>query len=154
MMAFDRIPEALSFGRKSLASYSCAICPDFQLAPNIKLIISKLEEVEQGKLKRLLVTAPPRHGKSVLVSQIFPAWYLGRHPEESVITSSYSQELSDGFGRRTRGFILHEHHQNIFPEARMLPESSAANRFNTTAGGNYYAVGFGSPITGRGASIL
>ena len=97
---------------------------------------------------------PPRHGKSVITSSIFPAWYLGRHPERHVIFATYGQEFSDDFGRRVRNFIADPAHRAIFPNCSLSEDSTAAHRFNTTAGGAYFAVGRGGSITGRGAHLL
>ena len=65
--------------------------PSFELAPHNKLIIQNLEAVERGEINRLMIFMPPRHGKSLLTTMIFPGWYLGRHPERNVITTTYSR---------------------------------------------------------------
>ena len=108
---------------------------------------------ERGDISRLMIFLPPRHGKSLITSSLFPAWYLGRHPDHHVIFATYGQELSDDFGRRVRNSIVDQVHQAVFPNCRLSEDSSAAHRFNTTQGGAYYAVGRGGPITGRGALI-
>src|SRR5690349_11875801 len=69
--------------------------------PHRKLI-ETLEGIESGKHDRVQVLMPPRNGKSLLSSELFPAWYLGKHPDRSVIASSYGQELASDFGRRVR----------------------------------------------------
>jgi predicted phage terminase large subunit-like protein len=97
---------------------------------------------------------PPRHGKSLLTSTNYPAWYLGRHPDRSVIFATYGQELSDDFGRRVRNLIADPAHQAIFPNCKLSGDSAAAHRFNINCGGAYFAVGRGGPITGRGAHLL
>jgi predicted phage terminase large subunit-like protein len=146
--------QLLSLAYEDLACYSIAQWPQFERAPHHELIISKLEAVERGEIKRLMISMPPRNGKSFITSSIFPAWFLGRHPDRDVIFASYGQELSDDFGRRVRNFITDPVHQAIFPNCRLSEDSSAAHRFNTTAGGAYFAVGRGGPITGRGANLL
>lgn len=90
----------------------------------------------------------------MLVSEFFPAWYLGRNPDRYVITSSYAQELSDDFGRKVRNQMLDPMHQGIFPECRISQDSQAASRFTTKQGGSYFAVGVGGPTTGRGAHLF
>jgi predicted phage terminase large subunit-like protein len=117
-------------------------------------MISKLEAVERGESRRLLLFLPPRHGKSMTGTQLFPAWYLGRHPNRSVITATYAQELSDDFGRRVKNLVTSPLHQAIFPGCRLSGDSASMRRFSTTAGGSYYAVGRGGPITGRGCDLL
>jgi predicted phage terminase large subunit-like protein len=146
--------QLLAMAHEDLACYSIAQWPQFERAPHLELIISKLEAVERGEIKRLMVCLPPRHGKSVSISSIFPAWFLGRHPERHVIFATYGQELSNDFGRRVRNFIVDPLHQAIFPNCRLSEDSTAAHRFSTTADGAYFAVGRGGPITGRGADLL
>jgi len=102
----------------------------------------------------LILLCPPRHGKSLLAAQMFPAWYLGRHPDRFAISASYGQELADDFGRKVRNLVSDPLHRAIFPGCRLSDDSSSMRRFNTTAGGSYYAVGRGGPITGRGAHLL
>jgi predicted phage terminase large subunit-like protein len=146
--------QLLALAHEDLACYSIAQWPQFERAPHHELIISKLEAVDLGEIKRLMNFLPPRHGKSLITSSIFPAWILGRHPQHQVIFASYGQELSDDFGRRVRNFIADPIHQATFPNCRLSKDSIAAHRFNTTSGGAYFAVGRGGPITGRGANLL
>jgi predicted phage terminase large subunit-like protein len=146
--------QLLALAHEDLACYSIAQWPQFERAPHHELIISKLEAVERGEIKRLMIFLPPRHGKSFITSSIFPAWLLGRHPQHHVIFATYGQELSDDFGRRVRNFIANPVHQAIFPNCRLSEDSTSVRRFNTTAGGAYFAVGRGGPITGRGADLL
>ena len=146
--------QLLALAHQDLACYSIAQWPEFERAPHHELIISKLEAIERGEIKRLMIFLPPRHGKSFITSSIFPAWFLGRHPEYHVIFATYGQELSDDFGRRVRNFIADRVHQEIFPNCRLSEDSTSVRRFNTTASGAYFAVGRGGPITGRGANLL
>jgi predicted phage terminase large subunit-like protein len=101
-----------------------------------------------------MIFLPPRHGKSLLGSIYFAAWYLGRHPDHQVIFVTYGQELSDDFGRRVRNLLMDPLYQAIFPDCRLSDNSMAAHRFTTTHGGAFFAVGRGGPITGRGANLL
>jgi predicted phage terminase large subunit-like protein len=146
--------QLLALAHEDLACYAISQYPSFELARHHELIVSKLEGVERGKISRLMIFLPPRHGKSLITSSLFPAWYLGRHPDHHVIFATYGQELSDDFGRRVRNSIVDQVHQAVFPNCRLSEDSSAAHRFNTTQGGAYYAVGRGGPITGRGAHLL
>ena len=128
--------------------------PKFELAMHHSLMADLLEAVGRGDLWRLMLFLPPRHGKSLLATQIFVAWYLGCHPARSIISASYGQELADDFGRQVRNLINSPVHRAIFPECRLANDSSSMHRFATTAGGSYFAVGCGGPITGRGADLL
>ena len=145
---------ALSIARQDLAAYAIAQFPAFELARHHAETINRLEAVERGEITRLMIFEPPRHGKTLLTTQLFPAWYLGRHPERYVITAAYGQDLADDYGRRVRNFVTDERHQAIFPECQLASDSSSVQRFNTTAGGAYFTVGRGAAITGRGAHLL
>lgn len=149
-----RTTDRRELARRDLAAYGAAMWPPLELAPHIKAVIDELERVESGLHDRVMLFLPPRHGKSLITSQIFPAWYLGRHPDRSIIASSYGQELASDFGRRVRGFVTDQLHTTIFPECLVADDSNAVHRFGLTAGGAYFAVGAGGPITGRGADLL
>jgi predicted phage terminase large subunit-like protein len=144
----------LDHAREDLAAFAAAMCPLFELPPHLRTLVQGLERVERGELDRVIICLPPRHGKSMTTSQLFPAWYLGRNPAKSIIASSYGAELANDFGRRVRGFVVDDLHRAIFPDCRVVDDSNAVHRFGLTAGGNYYAVGAGGPITGRGADLL
>jgi predicted phage terminase large subunit-like protein len=149
-----RTQQLLALARGDLACYVAALWPQFLFAPHLNLIISKLEAVERGEITRLMIFMPPRHGKSLIASTIYPAWYLGRNPNRSVIFASYGQALSDDYGRQVRNLLADPLHQAIFSACRLSEDSAAAHRFNTTEGGAYFAVGRGGPVTGRGADLL
>lgn len=148
------LQQVLALAHQDLACYGMAIWPQFSMARHHELIISRLEAVERGEISRLMILLPPRHGKSLLASAIFPSWYLGRHPERHLIFATYGQELSDDFGRQVRNLIADPFHRAIFPGCSLSEDSSAVHRFNIVGGGAYFAVGRGGPITGRGAHLL
>lgn len=144
----------LTLAREDLALYAIAQWPRFQLARHHAVLVDRLEAAARGEILRLMVFMPPRHGKSLLATQNFPAWYLGRNPTSSIITASYSQDIADDFGRRVRNLVSNDVHSAIFPRFRMAGDSKSMRRFDTELGGSYYAVGRGGPITGRGAGLL
>ncbi|MGA2647443.1 MAG: terminase family protein [Candidatus Sulfotelmatobacter sp.] len=146
--------ELLQLGREDLACYALAVYPNFELANHHRLIVDYLEAVERGDVSRLIICMPPRHGKSLLGTQIFSAWFLGRNPDRSIITSSYNQELVEDFGRKVRNLVINPVHRAIFPEFRLAQDATSMRRFSTTSEGSYYAVGRGGAITGRGADLL
>lgn len=104
--------------------------------------------------KILLLSVPPRHGKSQQATIDFPAWYLGRNPDKEIITASYSSELAQDFGTKTRTKIESEQYQNIFPSVHLKADERAKAKWKTSDGGSYTSVGVGGPITGRGADIM
>ena len=140
--------------QKSLLEYAKFQMPEYQTPAHIQLLAHKLEEVERGNIKRLAIFMPPRHGKSQLTSQFFPAWYLGRNPSKFVIATTYAQDLADDFGRSVRNQIQDEDYNRIFTDCTLSKDSSSVRRFHTTGSGVYYAVGAGGAITGRGAHLL
>lgn len=146
--------EAVLLARDNLLAHAKLMRWQYQTPDHIKRIAWKLEALEQRKIKRLMVFMPPRHGKSYLVNEIFPTWYIGKHPGEEVISTSYSQEVASGFGRKVRNMMLEPNYQLIFPGVAPSDDSHAAHRFSITSGGNYYAVGAGGPLTSRGASLI
>jgi len=145
---------AIGLARSALDCYCAIAYPRFELAHHTRRIIDHLESVERGELDRLILTLPPRHGKSLVASILFPSWYLGRHPDRSIIAASYGAELATDFGRRVRNHVTQPLFARIFPNAKLAGDSTAAHRFSLLAGGNYFAVGAGGPITGRGADLL
>ena len=146
--------ELLALAAEDLAVYAVANYPEFDFAEHLRIVVEKLEAVERGEIDRLMIFLPPRAGKSMIASQFFPAWFLGRHPDRYVITASYGQELANDFGRKVRNLMVDPLHRAIFPGGALADDSSAAHRFNLVAGGAYHAVGAGGPVTGRGAHLL
>lgn len=132
-----------------------AIYPDFDIeAYHIKKLSAALEGIENGNIKRLIITMPPRHGKSTLSSEMFPVWYLGRNPNKRVMFATFNHTIATGFGRKVRNHLQDPLVQDIFPSCRISDDSSAADKFVTTQNGEYYAVGVGGSLTSRGASLL
>jgi predicted phage terminase large subunit-like protein len=116
------------------------------------LLISELEKVENGTTRRLMVCMPPGSAKSTYTSVEFPAWYLGRNPEKSVIAASHTYELAERFSRRVRNLILEPNFQEVF-EVGLAPDSQSAGRWDTSKGGEYFAAGVGGSVTGRRADL-
>jgi predicted phage terminase large subunit-like protein len=155
--------EDFAFSR--LIAYAAYQWPGYTDAHHHRLIARHLEAVERGEIQRLMITMPPRHGKSMLASEFFPAWYMGRNPDHYVVTATYAQELADDFGRKVKNQIEDAAYQAIFPGVGLADDSKSAKRFHiegslggyehaTTQRGAFYAVGVGGPLTGRGAHLL
>jgi len=140
--------------RKNLLSYAKHMYPGYKDPAHIQLIAKNLELLEAGEIKRLAVFMPPRHGKSMLCSEFFPAWYLGNNPNEFIIQATYAQELADDFGRKVRNQVQSPDFNKVFPQVGLRSDSTSAKRFHTMQGGTYSAVGAGGAITGRGAHLL
>jgi predicted phage terminase large subunit-like protein len=126
--------------------------PDFSLyqaARHHEVIAAALEEVEAGRIKRLIVNCPPRHGKSELTSRLFPAWFIGRHPTDSLILATYNEKFSWDFGREVRELIEDPVYSQIFPSISLV--SASVDRVETSLQGKLFFTGRGGSITGRGA---
>lgn len=105
------------------------------------------------RTKRLIVTEPPRHGKSELISRYFPAWYLGIFPDERIILTSYEADFAASWGRKARDTV-EEFGGELFG-IRVRQDSSAANRWDIEGhSGGMVTAGAGGPITGRGGNVI
>ena len=105
----------------------------------------------------------------MLASEFFPAWYLGRNPDHSVVTATYAQDLADDFGRKVKNQIEDSSFCQIFDGVGLADDSKSVKRFHVVEDeveipggfehtlkqrGAFYAVGVGGPLTGRGANLL
>lgn len=118
---------------------------------HLKLLDDLLQQVAEGKLKRLIVTMPPRHGKSERVSKKFPAWFLGNHPTEEVIIASYSIDLARDFSRIARDTFMR--HTEVFGQQVDTRNQSAESWGISGHRGRLTAAGVGGGITGKGAAV-
>jgi len=112
------------------------------------------ERVANGECKRLIINMPPRHTKSEFASYLLPAWFLGKYPEKKVIQTSHTAELAVGFGRKVRNLVDSDVYKDVFPAVALQSDSKAAGRWATNKGGDYFAIGIGGAVTGKGADIL
>jgi predicted phage terminase large subunit-like protein len=112
------------------------------------------ERVATGQCKRLIINMPPRHTKSEFASYLLPAWFLGKFPQKKVIQTSHTAELAVGFGRKVRNLVDSDVYKDIFPTVGLQADSKAAGRWATNSGGDYFAIGVGGAVTGKGADIL
>jgi|UPI000472E68C phage uncharacterized protein (putative large terminase), C-terminal domain len=144
----------LGLARLDLATYSTAVYPNFECPAHLSLIANRLESLERGECRRLLVVAPPRSGKSLLCVQMFAAYWLGKRPTESIIVATHGEELAASFGRSIRNVMTGDVHRAIFPESRLAADLTAAHRFALTRGGSLRCVGKGSGLVGHGANLV
>jgi hypothetical protein len=128
--------------------------PDYKVNWHHRLLTEKLEAVERGEIKRLIVTMPPRHGKSEIVSVQFPSWLIGRNKNRNIIEASYSGDLATDFGRQVRNIIAGDRYAHLFPSVELAEDSQAKGKWNTNGRGAYNAVGVGGATTGKGADFL
>ena len=128
----------------------------YQPARHLALLGKYLEEVERGETLRLMVEMPPRHGKSLTVSQLFPAWFLGRGPNRRVIMTAYGDALAGPFSRNVRNVIMTQRYQRLFEHVQLAKDSKSAGAWDLAAPhrGGMISAGIGSGITGHGADLL
>ena len=137
--------------QESFLEYINYMWPEFICGRHHKIFAKKLEDVANGKINRLIVNMPPRHTKSEFASYLFPAWFLGQNPEKKIIQTAHTAELAVGFGRKVRNLIDQEDFQKVFPGINLSSDSKAAGRWNTNKRGDYFAIGVGGAVTGKGA---
>ena len=131
-----------------------AVWPDFIHGHHHELMSNAFERIVNGKLKRLIICMPPRHTKSEFASYLLPGWFFGKFPKKKVIQCSNTADLAVGFGRKVRNLVDSDEYQKVFPGVGLQSDSKAAGRWNTNAGGEYFAIGVGGTVTGKGADLL
>lgn len=146
-----------------------AIDKTFKFPPHLQLINTEIvEAIARGKMRRkrieagevfddkpeiLLIEAPPRHGKSEIVSKHTAPWYLGMFPDDRVILTTYEADFASTWGRQARD-ILHEHGRDLFG-VQVAEGSSAVKRWDLEGRkGGMVTAGVGGPITGKGAHLM
>ena len=139
--------------RDDFLSFVKHVWPDFIEGKHHKEIADKFNKLAAGKIKRLIINMPPRHTKSEFGSYLLPAWMVGKNPKLKIIQSTNTTELSVRFGRKAKALIDSPEYQEVF-KTRLKEDSQAAGKWETAQGGEYYAAGVGSAITGRGADLL
>ncbi|KKN12825.1 hypothetical protein LCGC14_1012600 [marine sediment metagenome] len=149
--------------RSSLLNFAQYTVLDYQTPSHIQKMAEALEAVECGEITRLMVFMPPRHGKSLLISQIFPCWALGRNPRLEITQSGYSHSLTVEHSRDARDIFVTPEMGRLFAGVRHKPgregqrsiatERQTASEWGTVQGGRYYATGIGGTLTGRGSDI-
>lgn len=139
--------------RRSLLAFTEYTTPAYQAGRIHREIAEACERVLDGEIDRLLITCPPQHGKSEIISRNLPAYLLGREPTRDIISVSAEAELARGFGRDVRNRMRSPEYANVF-DTRMSEDSTAKGRWSTQEGGSYYAVGIGGSLFGRGGSAV
>jgi len=170
-LAFEEIfgeppPDNRDMGRaevQSLSAFKAFMYSRYVHALHLQLLDEHLEQVTryvetQGRegIGRLIVTMPPRHGKSLTVSRLFPAWHLGRNAHHRVMLTCYGQSLANKHSRAARNFINNPRYAQIFDTA-LAPDSQSVMEWDTndTYGeGGMSALGVLGAATGKGAHIL
>jgi hypothetical protein len=141
--------------RRRLLDFVLFTKHDFQVAAHHKLIASALDRVISGECKRLIISMPPRHGKSELASIRFPAFYLGRNPDKQVIHISYAASLSNDFSRQVRALVSDsDSFQRLFPDFALSKDRARIDDWKSTKDGGFKSIGVQGGVTGHGADLM
>ena len=140
--------------KKSYLSFVKSQWSAFIHGDHHEIMAEAFERVAKGELKRLIINMPPRHTKSEFASYLLPAWFLGLYPDKKIIQTAHTAELAVGFGRKVRNLVNSQDYKRIFTDVSLQADSKAAGRWNTNKGGEYFAIGVGGAVTGKGADLL
>lgn len=149
LLEMDRVERC----KESFLPFVKEMWPVFISGKHHQIMADAFERVARGELKRLIINMPPRHTKSEFASFLLPSWFLGKFPEKKVIQTAHTAELSTGFGRKVRNLVSSDSYQRVF-QTKLSSDSKAAGRWNTDKGGDYFAIGVGGAVTGKGADLL
>lgn len=129
--------------------------PAYKYSSHLGEVAARLESVASGACDRLIITMPPRHGKSELASIRFPAFYLGQNPDHRIILASYSADLAQNFSRQVRRIVETPEYAEIFPEIVLAADSRSVGMWDISGRrGGMKATGVGGPLTGFGSDLL
>ena len=117
-------------------------------------ICHHLYQCWRGDIKRLIITLPPRYGKSICTSVALPAFILGHDPTQRIIVASYGSALATDLSNKTRDIIKDPWYQSVFPNTKIDPAKDTEELFRTTAGGHRLATSIGGSITGMGGNWI
>ena len=141
-------------GSKQFLDFIKHVYPNYIIGEHHRKLAQLFEDIANGKKKRIIVNIAPRHGKSELISYLAPAWFLGKHPAKKVIMASHTADLAVNFGRRVRNLVGSDAYKDVFPNIELQADSKSASRWGTNYNGEYFAIGVGGALAGRGADLF
>ena len=130
------------------------VYPGYIIGEHHRRLAKIFEAIANGEKKRVIVNIAPRHGKSELISYLAPAWFLGKFPAKKIIMASHTADLAVNFGRRVRNLVGSDAYKDVFPEVELQADSKSASRWGTNFNGEYFAIGVGGALAGRGADLF
>lgn len=146
--------DIFKLSKLNLLAYCKLMNRNYIVADHIIRIANLLEEVERGETTHAIIVAPPRHGKSELVSRRFIPWFIGRNPTDEVMFATYNQGLANIFGNHVRNQLKDPYFCKIFNGVHLSQSSKSKSEFSTNLGGQYHAAGVGGGFAGKGARLL
>jgi len=141
-------------GKENFLEFIEHVYPGYIVGKHHEKLARIFEDIAAGKKKRVVVNIAPRHGKSELISYLAPAWFLGKYPHKKVIMASHTADLAVNFGRRVRNLVGSDSYKDIFPAVELQADSKSASRWGTNYNGEYFAIGVGGALAGRGADLF
>jgi predicted phage terminase large subunit-like protein len=141
-------------GKETFLDFIQHVYPGYMVGAHHKRLARIFEEIAEGKKKRVIVNIAPRHGKSELISYLAPAWFLGKFPHKKIIMASHTADLAVNFGRRVRNLVGSDAYKDVFPQVELQADSKSASRWGTNFNGEYFAIGVGGALAGRGADLF
>ena len=146
--------EQLERARGDFLEFMKYVWPAALIGAHHVKMAEAFDRVSRGTLKRLIINLPPRHTKSEMASYLLPAFMVGRNPSIKLIQATHTADLAIRFGRKVRNLVETQEYRELFPGVELQADSKAAGRWDTAQGAEYYAVGTGGAMTGRGADLL
>lgn len=126
----------------------------YKISLHHQIIAKHLMAIERGDIKRLIIAMPPRSGKTMLVSEYFPAWYFGRNPDKQIIAATFSGDRANDIGRKVRNQMIDPVYKKIFPDCNVSPDSKSMSKITTLQNGICVTTGVHGTVVGRGAHLF
>lgn len=123
----------------------------YKIMPHHRMMAQALEAVERGECMRLAISIPPQHGKSLIISRLFPSWFVGRNPHKNLMLGTYNQDFANEFGDDVRNIIESPQYADVFHNMSLRKGSRAKDHMVTSEGGKLSFLGRQGSGTGRPA---
>lgn len=146
--------KRITLAQNDFLAFIAMLDRTYKFGIHLKRLGALLMDVQADIEDRVAVSMAPRFGKSLMISIFYPAWYLGKHPDHKVIVASHTADLAIDMARKVRNLMQTAEYRAIFPEVSIAGDAKAAGKWNTNKGGEYYAVGVGGALAGRGGNLI
>jgi predicted phage terminase large subunit-like protein len=140
--------------RNNFLAFILKINEHYKVGQHHRHLAKLLQSIADGTKDRIAVSMAPRFGKSMMLSEYFPAWFIGNNPAKKMIIASHTGDLAVDFGRKVRNLVMSDAYRAIFPDVELAADSKSAGRWTTNKGGEFFATGVGGALAGRGADLL
>jgi hypothetical protein len=141
--------------RRRFINFCQYVFKGFIVAKHHIQIANAIDQVVAGNIKRLHIALPPRHSKSLMCSELLPAFWFGHFPDSRIIHASYASSLSNGFSLSVRALINENpKYHRLFPKIALHPARRRIDDWRLTTGGGFRSIGVQGGITGSGADLF